>query len=99
MKSVVPRVFFLLLAVVGLFFVWFSRHRLVSHGGGMDISIEKINSRQAELWVVSAGTLRLHFKDQRSAMEFSSKWKERVESPHSLPVIESETFARATTLN
>lgn len=63
----------------------------------MDISIEKSDGRESEQWVVSAGSLTL--RDQRSAMEFSSKLKERVESPHSLPVIESEAFAQVEKLS
>ncbi|WP_059391984.1 MULTISPECIES: hypothetical protein [Pseudomonadaceae] len=65
----------------------------------MDISIEKSDGRESEQWVVSAGSLTLCFRDQRSAMEFSSKLKERVESPHSLPVIESEAFAQVAKLS
>jgi hypothetical protein len=58
----------------------------------MDISIEQSGGADSETWLVTAGSLRLYFRNQRSALEFASKLKERVDSPHSLPEIEVEAF-------
>lgn len=61
----------------------------------MDIAIEKVESKGTEQWIVCIGSLKMSFNDQPSAMAFSSKLKERVEAPHSLPVIDSGAFEQA----
>ncbi|BCR23417.1 hypothetical protein [Aquipseudomonas alcaligenes] len=60
----------------------------------MDISIQKVNSANSELWLVTAGTIQAHFSDQESAIEFATKLKERVESPHELPPEAIERMAK-----
>tara|TARA_Y100001951_G_scaffold86864_1_gene77514 strand:+ start:649 stop:912 length:264 start_codon:yes stop_codon:yes gene_type:complete len=68
-------------------------------GGSMDISIEKVESKGTEQWIVCIGSLKMSFNDQPSAMAFSSKLKERVEAPHSLPVIDSGAFEQVAELD
>lgn len=65
----------------------------------MDIAIEKVESKGTEQWIVCTGSLKMSFNDQLSAMAFSSKLKERVEAPHSLPAIESGAFEQAAELD
>jgi len=56
----------------------------------MDISIQKVMDQGTEQWSVCAGDIILYFRDQQSALEFSSRLKERVEAPHYLPLDESQ---------
>lgn len=56
----------------------------------MDISIQKVMNEGTEQWSVCAGDITLYFRDQRSALEFSGRLKERVEAPHYLPLGESQ---------
>lgn len=65
----------------------------------MDIAIEKVESKGTEQWIVCTGSLKMSFNDQLSAMAFSSKLKERVETPHSLPVIESGALEQVAELD
>jgi hypothetical protein len=51
----------------------------------MDIYVQKVASQGNERWLVTAGSIQLHFNDQQSALDFSTRLKERVEAPHELP--------------
>lgn len=48
----------------------------------MDISIQRVMNQGTEQWSVYAGAITLYFRDQQSALEFSSRLKERIEAPH-----------------
>jgi lactam utilization protein B len=60
----------------------------------MDISIQRVKAKDSELWLVSAGSIQVHFKDQDSAIDFATKLKARVESPHELPTEAVERIAK-----
>jgi hypothetical protein len=51
----------------------------------MEISISKMVIEDGEKWLVNTGAIKLNFKDQASAVEFTEKLKERIEAPHMLP--------------
>ena len=61
----------------------------------MEISISKMATIDGEQWSVKAGAIALTFKDQKSAIEFSEKLKERIEAPHELPLGQLEEIVEA----
>ncbi|MGP9826059.1 hypothetical protein ACT048_16405 [Ectopseudomonas khazarica] len=60
----------------------------------MDISIQKVMNQGTEQWLVCAGSIIVYFRDQQSALEFSSQLKERVEAPHLLPSAEHQVLVK-----
>lgn len=70
---------------------------VATRGALVDISIQKVKSTSSELWLVTAGAIQAHFNDQQSAVEFATKLKERVESPHELPPEAIERMAKELT--
>lgn len=51
----------------------------------MDIHIQRVVAQEDELWLVTAGSMQLRFNDEQSALDFSTRFKARVEAAHDLP--------------
>lgn len=64
----------------------------------MDICIQKVTAQENELWLVKAGSIQLHFNDQKSALDFCTRFKDRIDAPHELPAEAHKSCAEKTEL-
>lgn len=51
----------------------------------MPVKIEHLSSQSEELWSVRFGTRRVQFRHEKSAQDYATKLKERIEAPHIYP--------------
>lgn len=63
----------------------------------MDIHVHKVAAKGDELWLVTAGSIQLRFNNQQSALDFSTRFKARVEAPHDLPAEAHQFWAEKAT--
>lgn len=59
----------------------------------MDVHIQKVVAQGDELWLVTAGSIQLRFNDEQSALDFATRFKERVEAAHNLPAEAHQLWA------
>jgi lactam utilization protein B len=64
----------------------------------MDIRSQKVTAQGNELWLVKASSIQLHFNDQKSALDFCTRLKDRVDAPHELPAEAHKSWAERTEL-